>query len=63
MQNRCVHCDLPFTADHFTDELCPSCEAIEKAQYAPKPDLPFTPWRHSKTAMRERLGVSGDRDE
>jgi hypothetical protein len=56
-------CGLPFTADRHAIDLCPDCERIERLQFEPRPDLPYTPPKYSKAWNQERLGVVGNRDE
>lgn len=49
-------------ADHG---LCPDCQRIEHEQYTndPAPYVETDSWRWSRSAMRERLDVTGDVDE
>jgi len=65
MENICLDCGAKFTADHHTDQ-CSYCWEQDTNAYAndptPGPDV-STPWKLSKPVMRERLSVSGDRDE
>lgn len=60
---RCITCEAEFTAVERRDDLCPSCQRLEDAQYAAVEDLDFQPWHRSRAAMRERLGTLTDRDE
>lgn len=62
---RCDQCgrDFESTRDDF---VCPRCQAIhddaiKQTNTMPAPKLEDRPW--SKSAMRERLGVTGDVDE
>lgn len=61
---RCLYCDAGFMSEH-DDDVCPKCEERERRQHqhdGPGPDV-SSPWKQSRPVMRERLSVSGDRDE
>jgi hypothetical protein len=60
---RCLYCDGGFMADRDTD-VCPQCESRVRGEYKndPTPDYD-SPWKLSKPVMRERLSVSGNKDE
>jgi len=62
-RGHCVECCRPYGADQIEDGLCPVCRALDPRN---EPELGVEEgpsWKYSKAAMRERLGVSGDRDE
>ena len=62
---RCDDCDASYPTTAVLDRgLCPRCQRIEDAAYAlAVPIVDHESWRFSRGAMRERLGVGGDRDE
>lgn len=62
---RCRDCGAKFKSEQDSEQ-CRLCAALEAEEYKNDPTpgpAPDFPWRYSKAAMRERLGVSGDRDE
>lgn len=60
----CVQCGRMYDAPTVEDGLCPTCLADEQTNDpVPFDDEDFPRWKYSKTAMRERLGVTGNRDE
>lgn len=61
-QVRC-DCGRLFESTSVTQDICPPCQRREDAQFAVLEDVPFTPWRFSRTAMRERLGTLTDQDQ
>ena len=60
-------CGKEFRTNAAGNPLCPDCQRIEDEMYAndPRPvqEIEDQPWPWSRTAMRERLGVTGDVDE
>ncbi len=59
-------CGVEFRTNTAADHgLCPACQQIEDEMYAndPSPFVETDPWPWSRSAMRERLGVTGDVDE
>ncbi len=63
MNGHCMVCGQPYEAPNVQDGICPSCKALEpKNDPGPVYD-DGPPWPWSRAAMRERLGISGDRDE
>jgi hypothetical protein len=61
-RGHCVECNQAYESPEIEDGLCPQCLTLER-QNDPGPYADTPPWKYSKAAMRERLGVSGDRDE
>lgn len=63
-RGHCLECGSEYDAPQIEDGLCPRCQKLEP-QNLPLPmvDGERVLWKFSKTAMRERLGVTGDRDE
>ena len=65
-QSRCLGCHRLFTATEAYVDLCPPCQTDEDALYGQerdKADVEYEPPSWSRAAMRERLGVTGDKDE
>jgi len=65
---RCLDCGREHETDQLPDDaLCSFCRSYYEGMYAndPVPDVDEDRprWKYSKAAMRERLGVTGDRDE
>lgn len=69
LKERCAHCDEEFEVSNFgftAPILCPRCKRIDDAQYAIGAEgigFEGDGWKYSQAAMRERLGVTGNRDE
>lgn len=62
-RGHCIECGHAYEAPEVIDGLCPSCLALEpKNDPAAYVDDLWLP-KYSRARMRERLGVSGDRDE
>lgn len=63
-RGHCIECGTSYESRQIEDGLCPRCLRLEP-QNCPLPmvDGERVLWKWSKTVMRERLGVSGDRDE
>lgn len=60
----CVECSRHYTADKIEDGLCPRCQAMEPKNDPREYDDEHLPrWRWTRSAMRERLGITGDLDE
>ena len=63
---RCDDCDEEYAeVDQKRVRQCPRCAALEDATYAAATEsigLNGDPWRFSRVAMRERLGVTGNED-
>jgi hypothetical protein len=58
----CLECNAMYEAPTVEDGLCPKCLALGPKNDPSAYDDPF-PWKYSREALRERLGVSGDKDE
>lgn len=66
--NRCWWCDAEYEVEDVTadEHECPRCACRRKAQEQQANQeltVPTDPWKYSKSAMRERLSLSGERDE
>lgn len=63
-----VRCECGAEFRQKADEpLCPRCQREEDRMYANDPtpvvEGEYQPWRFSRSAMLERLGVTGNFDE
>lgn len=61
---RCTDCDTEYPTTAIVDHgLCPRCQRLEDQRFVndtTSADLP--PWRFSRRAMQDRLGVTGEAD-
>ena len=60
---QCLTCRAEYRSAVPLDGLCPRCQGIEDAEYAQSVHVDLPVWKYARPAMRERLGVIGDRDE
>lgn len=66
--NRCWWCDSEYEVEDLTtdDRECPRCAARRRAQEQQanrELSVDVDAWKYSRSAMRERLSLSGERDE
>lgn len=60
----CLDCGQAFESEIVKDDVCPACAELEpRNDPSIQDDADHPRWRWTRSAMRERLGISGDRDE
>lgn len=62
-RGHCVECGNAYEAPEVIDGLCQRCVSLEPRNDPSGVYDDGELWKYSRAAMRERLGVSGDRDE
>lgn len=62
-RGHCIECGQAYPSELVVpDGICPNCKAFDP-QNDPSPYVEGPTWKYSKANLRERLGVTGDRDE